>query len=78
MQVNISEAKAQLSQLVDRAFHGEKVVISKNNLPLVDLVPHQIESNRVLGVLAGKFSVPDELFEHEDSEINQMFYGDQE
>ena len=78
MQVNISEAKAQLSQLVDRAFHGERVVISKNNLPLVDLVPHQIESKRVLGIVAGKFEVPDELFEQEDDELNQMFYGDQE
>jgi len=77
MQVNISEAKAHLSQLVDRAFHGERVVISKNNLPLVDLVPHQLEVKRKLGLLSGKLSVPDELFE-EDDEINRMFYGDQE
>ncbi len=77
MQVNISEAKTNLSQLVDRAYHGEKVVISKNNLPLVDLVPHQQEKSRTLGVLTGKFSVPDELFE-DDPEINEMFYGDSE
>lgn len=78
MQVNISEAKTNLSQLVDRAFHGEKIVISKNNLPLVDLVPHQIESKRKLGVLSGKYSVPDELFQQEDEEIDEMFYGDPE
>lgn len=78
MQVNISEAKTHLSQLVDRAFHGEKVVISKNNLPLVDLVPHQPEKRRELGLLSGKFSVPDELFETEDVEIDEMFYGELE
>jgi len=46
MIINISEAKTQLSKLVDMVFHGEKVVIAKNNLPLVDLVPHQPEGKR--------------------------------
>ena len=40
MMVNISEAKAHLSNLIDRVYHGEKVVIAKNNLPIADLVPH--------------------------------------
>ena len=40
---NISEAKAQLSKLVNLAYHGKKVVIAKNNLPLVELVPHKPE-----------------------------------
>jgi len=38
MIVNISEAKTNLSKLVNMAYHGEKVVIAKNNLPLVELV----------------------------------------
>jgi len=38
MIVNISEAKANLSKLVNMAYHGEKVVIAMNNLLLVDLV----------------------------------------
>ena len=37
---NISEAKTNLSKLVNMAYHGKKVVIAKNNLPLVDLVPY--------------------------------------
>ena len=41
MIVNISEAKANLSKLVNMVYHGEKVVIAKNNLPLVDLVIHK-------------------------------------
>ena len=72
--VNISEAKTNLSKLVALVYRGEKVVIAKNNLPLVDLVIHKPEGKRKLGLLAGKFSVPENIME-EDSEINAMFYG---
>ncbi len=74
MIVNISDAKANLSKLVDMVYHGEKVVIAKNNLPLVDLVPHKPEGKRKLGLLQGEFTVPDN-FTDEDPEINEMFYG---
>lgn len=74
MIVNVSEAKAQLSKLIDRVCQGEKVVIAKNNLPLVDLVKHQPAGKRKLGLLAGQFSVPDD-FTEEDNEINELFYG---
>lgn len=76
MIVNVSEAKTNLSKLIDRAFMGEKVVIAKNNLPLVDLVPHKPSGKRQLGILAaGQFTVPDDFLD-EDAEINSMFYGD--
>ena len=55
MDINISEAKAQLSKLINLAYHGEKIVICKNNLPLVDLVRHKPEGKRKLGLLAGNF-----------------------
>ena len=74
MIINISEAKAQLSKLVDMVFHGEKVVIAKNNLPLVDLVPHQPEGRRKLGLLRNQVTIP-EGFLDEDEDINEMFYG---
>jgi prevent-host-death family protein len=72
---NISEAKAHLSQIVDRAYHGETVVIAKSGTPLVDLVPHRPARPRKLGLLAGKFSVPDE-FSQDSAEILAMFYGE--
>lgn len=75
MIVNISEAKANLSKLISMAYHGEKVVIAKNNLPLVDLVAHKPEGKRRLGLLADKFKVPDDIMD-EDETINAMFYGD--
>ncbi len=74
MKISISDAKANLSKLVNMAYHGETVVILKNNVPLVDLVAHKPEGKRKLGLLAGEFSVPDDFME-EDTEINEMFYG---
>lgn len=74
MIVNISEAKANLSKLIEKAYHGEKIVIAKNNLPLVDLVPHVPEGKRTLALLKGQIEIPDN-FNDENSEINEMFYG---
>jgi prevent-host-death family protein len=37
-QVNLYEAKTQLSSLVDRAAHGEEIIIAKAGKPLAKLV----------------------------------------
>lgn len=39
-QVNMHEAKSQLSKLGELAWKGEKVVIAKAGKPYLDLVPH--------------------------------------
>ena len=75
MIINVSEAKTNLSKLVDMAFHGEEVIIAKNNLPLVELVPHKPKEKRKLGLLAGQIEIPDDFMD-EDAEINAMFYGE--
>lgn len=75
MIVNVSEAKTNLSKLIDMAYHGEKVIIAKNNLPLVELVAHKPKAKRKLGLLKGKINIPDD-FLNDDAEINAMFYGD--
>ena len=75
MIVNISDAKTQLSRLIDRVYHGEKVVIAKNNLPIADLVPHTPEGKRTLGILKGQVDVPDDALFEEDAEIESMFCG---
>lgn len=74
MVVNVSEAKAQLSRLIDLVYHGESVTIAKNNLPLVDLVPHKKRGRRTLGTLAGLIGIPED-FDQEDPSITEMFYG---
>jgi prevent-host-death family protein len=38
-QFNVAEAKARLSQLIQKALAGEDVVVAKDNKPLVRLVP---------------------------------------
>jgi antitoxin (DNA-binding transcriptional repressor) of toxin-antitoxin stability system len=52
------------------------VIIAKNNLPLVEIVPHKPMEKRKLGLLAGQIEIPED-FLNEDEEINAMFYGDQ-
>jgi prevent-host-death family protein len=37
---NIAQAKARLSELVDRAMAGEEVIIARDNKPLLKLVPY--------------------------------------
>jgi prevent-host-death family protein len=39
MQINIAQAKARLSELVQKAMLGEEVIIAKDNRPLLRLVP---------------------------------------
>lgn len=73
MIVSISEAKTNLSKLIDMAYHGEKIVIAKNNLPLVELVVHQPDKPRKLGPLDGELEIPED-FDAEGDAINQMFY----
>ncbi len=75
MIINISEAKTNLSKLVDMAYHGEEIIIAKNNLPLVELVIHRPKAKRKLGLLAGQIDIPDDFME-EDKDINAMFYGE--
>ncbi len=74
MIINVSEAKANLSKLINKVCLGERVIIAKNNLPLVELVIHKPEAKRKLGLLRGKITIP-ENFLYEDKEIDEMFYG---
>ncbi|MBW1869221.1 MAG: type II toxin-antitoxin system prevent-host-death family antitoxin [Deltaproteobacteria bacterium] len=76
MIINVSEAKTNLSKLIDMAYHGEEVIIAKNNLPLVELVAHKPKPKRKLGLLKGQINIPDDFMD-EDEEIDAMFYGNQ-
>ena len=40
MQVNMHEAKSQLSALAERVLNGEEIVIAKSGKPILDLVAH--------------------------------------
>lgn len=62
-EVNISEAKAQLSDLIERAVNGEEIVICNRNVPAVILKPvvPPKKPDRRLGLWKGRFRVPDDF-----------------
>lgn len=76
MIINVTEAKAKLSKLIDMAYHGEEVIIAKNNLPSVKPVSHNPKAKRELGLLQNQIHIPDNFLD-EDEEVNAMFYGNQ-
>lgn len=39
MQVNMHEAKSQLSRLGERVWQGERVIIAKAGIPFLELIP---------------------------------------
>ena len=54
MQVNVHQAKSQLSSLMERALTGEEVIIARNNRPTVRLeVLPEAHQKRKLGTLKG-------------------------
>jgi prevent-host-death family protein len=84
VQVNLYEAKTQLSSLVERAAKGEEIVIAKAGKPMAKLIPVAVEEKGVfeseplpfgrnlLGItfIADDFyeDLPPELFESGESD----------
>jgi prevent-host-death family protein len=61
-QFNIAEAKAKLSELLDRAVGGEEIVIARAGKPLARLTPLK-KIRRGRGILRGwGHSIPTEVF----------------
>jgi prevent-host-death family protein len=61
---NISEAKAQLSALVEKVMAGQEVVIGKAGKPVAKLVRYeQSDQPRVSGALRGKIKIADDFDE---------------
>jgi len=46
-QINLAEAKARLSELVDRAAAGERIVITKRGKPVLEMVRPRTAPQRV-------------------------------
>jgi prevent-host-death family protein len=74
-QVNLHEAKTNLSRLVERAAAGEEITIAKAGKPMARLVPLAIRPRRQAGTLAGKFWVSEDWDSDEvNEEIAREFY----
>ena len=78
-QVNIHDAKTNLSKLVDEAAKGEPFVIAKAGKPLVKVValdspsPNEV---RRLGFMAKQIKVPDDFDRMGEHDINPLFAAD--
>ena len=60
MQVDMHEAKSQLSKLIEKAMNGEEVVIAKAGKPMVKLTKVKTKRRKpILGTLEGKWKEPD-------------------
>lgn len=62
--VNVAEAKARLSDLIETALRGEEVVISRRDVPLVRLTAIPTAKVRPrFGCLAGQIKIRDDFDE---------------
>ncbi|MCP5278381.1 MAG: type II toxin-antitoxin system prevent-host-death family antitoxin [Thiobacillus sp.] len=59
--VNIHEAKTHLSRLVEEAAEGEEIIIAKAGRPVARIVALPSDKPRKLGLLKGKFTIPDDF-----------------
>ena len=75
MEVNIHEAKTQLSRLLERVALGEEITIAKAGKPVAKLVRVDDQSkSRVLGSAKGEFTVPDDFSDPLPKEIEDLFW----
>lgn len=59
---NISEAKAQLSSLIEKVLAGEEVLIGKAGKPVAKLVKYErSDRKRLPGALKGKIKIADDF-----------------
>jgi len=58
MQVNVQEAKAQLSRLLELVEEGETVLIARNGKPIAELIPAAKKSGVPLGIAHQEPLVP--------------------
>jgi prevent-host-death family protein len=72
-QVNVHEAKTQLSKLLDSVEHGEHVVIARNGKPVADLVAHAPRRAKRGGRGSLRGQIDMSRFDEADEEIAREF-----
>jgi prevent-host-death family protein len=71
--LNIAEAKAQLSKLVNDAARGKTVIIARHGRPVARIVPFDHQPGEIkFGTYRGKMLVPAD-FDAPDQDIIDMF-----
>ncbi len=78
LQVNIHEAKTQLSKLLEKTAGGESFIIAKAGKPIAKVVPYEEPKKRsILGCMRGlgTFDPNLDFKAIARDEIMEMFYG---
>jgi len=76
IKVNIAEAKAGLSRIVDAALQGERVVLCRHNRELAEIrpLPRPPTRQRPIGTDRG-LEIPDSFFEPLPEDLLRAFEG---
>jgi len=74
-QVNIHEAKTNLSRLIEEVEHGGEVIIARHNRPVAKLVMLSDVSVRKSGTMKGTISMADDFNDALPPEIWADFEG---
>ncbi len=75
VQVNLSDAKSKLSELINKVIAGEEVIIAKSGKPVAKLVPFtKPAQNRKPGSAKGKLIISDDFDAPLPDDILKGFY----
>lgn len=76
-QVNIHEAKTNLSRLIEMAVKGEPFIIAKAGKPMVTVTAYQAPTKpaRRIGFMEGQIEVPDDFDSMGRADIQSIFEG---
>lgn len=77
IRVNIHEAKARLSRLLEQAQQGERIVLCKRNVPIAEIVALRTRGTRArqVGGAKGEFELTPAFFEPLPEETLRGFEG---
>jgi prevent-host-death family protein len=74
--INIREAKAHLSRILDEVAAGSEVIIAKDGKPMARLAPFTgVRRAKKLGLLKGKIKVPDDFNAPLPQDVMASFEG---
>ncbi len=77
MQVNMHEAKSQLSALGEKVWKGEKVVIAKAGKPYLDILPHkETRPQRTPGRYKDQIRIAEDFDQTPEELLNAFEGGD--
>lgn len=76
MRVSVTEAKARLSALIDRAVAGEEIVITRHGRPVAKLVgADALREPRKLGLLKGRVRISPDFDRPLPADLLDAFEG---